>query len=661
MKYPMFGSAYYAEYLSHVKPEGNKSRTDLDLSLMAKAGMNTIRIAESTWSTEERSDGVFDFSYIDEVLSCAQKHGLNVIIGTPTYAVPSWLIKKFPDIMLTTKSGKIKYGPRQCIDVFNPDFKRYAERIIRRLIEHTASNPCVIGFQLDNETKHFDNFSPYAQKAFVAYLQKKYVTTEELNKDFTLHYWSNAISSWEDFPDLSNSINGNLLCEYEKFLRSSVTDYLKWQSEIIAEYKRKEQFITHNFDFEWRGYSFGVQPSVNHYDTSSSLTAAGCDIYHPSQDELTGAEIAFCGDSTRSLKNEPYFVMETESQGFKTWTPYPGQLRLQAYSHLASGALGLMYWNWHSIHNSFETYWKGVLGHDMIPGAIYKEASVIGQELKKLGGRICGIKKRNDAALITDNCSLTALKYFPIDEKLSYNNVVRYVYDSLYEMNVECDVVDINALDTSKYKLVIAPALYCISSANAKKLKDFVSSGGVLFATFKSFYADEKATAYSERVPYSLTDCFGMHYNLITQAKNLCVSDSNVHFYAELLEADKAAVVHNYEHKYWSPYAAVTRNVFGSGVSWYYGSYTDKTLLKETLRNVLQDAKIPVLEETFPIIVRSGTNEAGENVHFILNYSSNAASIKCQYDSAKDIITGESFEKNDDVSLSDWGVRVLAE
>gem|GEM_PF-5160511 len=54
----------------------------------------------------------------------------------------------------------------------------------------------------------------------------------------------------------------------------------------------------------------------------------------------------------RSLKNDNYLVMETEAQGFPGWTPYKGQLRQQAYSHLASGANSVMYWHWHSIHNT---------------------------------------------------------------------------------------------------------------------------------------------------------------------------------------------------------------------------------------------------------------------------------------------------------------------
>ena len=82
---------------------------------------------------------------------------------------------------------------------------------------------------------------------------------------------------------------------------------------------------------------------MNHYHAARALTIAGVDIYHPSQDELTGAEIAFGGDMTRSLKNDNYLVIETEAQGWPGWTPYRGQLRLQAYSHLASGADSVMY------------------------------------------------------------------------------------------------------------------------------------------------------------------------------------------------------------------------------------------------------------------------------------------------------------------------------
>ena len=153
-------------------------------------------------------------------------------------------------------------------------------------------------------------------------------------------------------------------------------DFLKWQADIISDYKRSDQFITNNLGFSWKkfgapiahdGYSYGVQRSINFYEASQSLTLAASDIYHPTQDQLTGAEISFGGDVTRSLKDNNYLVMECQAQAFKYWTPYPDQLKLHAFSHLASGALGILYWNWHSIHCGYETYWKGLLSHDLKP------------------------------------------------------------------------------------------------------------------------------------------------------------------------------------------------------------------------------------------------------------------------------------------------------
>ena len=51
----------------------------------------------------------------------------------------------------------------------------------------------------------------------------------------------------------------------------------------------------------------------------------------------------------------------------------------------ASGAALVSYWHWHSLHYGQETYWKGLLGHDLEPNRVYGEMSRVGQELKRLG------------------------------------------------------------------------------------------------------------------------------------------------------------------------------------------------------------------------------------------------------------------------------------
>lgn len=72
---------------------------------MKSVGMDVIRIAESTWSILEPVEDEFHFEYIKEAIEYASKIGLSIIIGTPTYAVPSWLVRKDSDVLVTRKDG----------------------------------------------------------------------------------------------------------------------------------------------------------------------------------------------------------------------------------------------------------------------------------------------------------------------------------------------------------------------------------------------------------------------------------------------------------------------------------------------------------------------------------------------------------------------------
>lgn len=661
----LFGSAYYLEYMPY-------DRLKEDIKIMKDAGMNTVRIAESTWSTLEPSNGKFDFTYIDKVLDIVKKEGMKAIIGTPTYAIPSWLANEDSDVMVTTKQGQAKYGHRQIMNITNNTFRFYAERVIRKLIEHTANIDCVIGFQIDNETKHYGIANEYVQKMFKEYLIEKFKTTENFNKTFGLAYWSNSISNWDDLPDMRGCINGGLASEFEKFQRTLAAQYLMWQSEIIKEYKRNDQFITHNFDFQWKkfgadiaqdGYSYGVQPDINHKEASKAVTIAGTDIYHPTQDDLTGAEIAFGGDEIRSLKNNNYLVLECQAQAFKYWTPYPGQLRLHAYSHLASGANGVMYWNWHSIHNGYETYWKGLLSHDLESNPTYEEACILGKELKELSKDLINLKKKNKVALVIDNESLTAFKWFPIDRDLSYNDVVRWMYDSLYEMNIECDVVFAKDLDISKYKVIVTPALYSTSEEVIYKLKSFVEDGGVLVSSFKSFVSDEHLSVYHHKQPHILHEAFGISYNQFTEPGKITLDGKKVEYWAELLNLEGAESLYKYEHKYWGKYSGITRNKFGKGHAYYVGCYTEKELLKEIYKKAMEDAElvdeIPAVE--WPIVIKNGENSLGKKLHYILHYSQENNELNCPYDNVNDILTDKVYKKGDVISLHDWDVIILEE
>ena len=686
MKKLLYGAAYYDEYMPY-------DRLQEDVAMMKKAGINTVRIAESTWSTCEPQEGVFDFSHVERVMDAMEEAGINVIIGTPTYAIPTWMVKSHPDVMAETVKGRGIYGARQIMDITHPVYRFYAERVIRKLMECTAHRKCVIGFQVDNETKYYGTAGKNVQEKFVKYLRKKFNNDlDAMNHEFGLDYWSNRINAWEDFPDVRGTINGSLGAEFEKFQRTLVDEFLSWQADIVNEYRREDQFITHNFDFEWRGYSYGVQPDVNHYHAAKALTIAGTDIYHPTQDDLTGAEIAFGGDMTRSLKRDNYLVLETEAQGYPGWTPYKGQLRLQAYSHLANGANSVMYWHWHSIHNSFETYWRGLLSHDMQENAPYREACIIGNEFSRLGSHLVNLKKKNDVAILVSNEALTALKWFGIeataagDHGIGYNDVVRWLYDTLFKMNIECDFVWPESDNLDQYKAIFVPALYAAPDELLERLKQYTANGGTLVATFKTAFANENVKVSHEMQPHILSNCFGINYQQFTFPKNVGltgsiigensiseidgrnvtketadVSVASAKVFMELLIPQEAEVLAFYDHYNWKEYAAITKNHYGKGTAIYIGCMTDNNTLKAVLTEALNSAEVEIPEYSWPVIVRKGTNDLGKCVRYILNYSAEEQNVVYHGADGTELFSEESVQDGESIAVLPWNLKIVEE
>lgn len=679
-----FGAAYYSEYLPY-------DRVEKDMEMMEKAGMNVIRIAESTWSTLEPQEGVYDFTHIDRMLDAAACHHISVIVGTPTYAVPTWLVKKYPDILAITQNGRERYGHRQNMDITNPDYLSHAERVIRVLMEHVKDVPHVIGYQLDNETKSYGTAGPRVQAMFVDYLKENFPDINDFNHEFGLDYWSNRVNDWDDFPDVRGTINQSLAAEFCKFQRSLVTKFLSWQADIVRKYKRDDQFITQNFDFDWTTHSIGYQSQVDQYDASRCMTVAGADIYHPSNEELTGAEITVCGNISRSLKKDNYLILETEAQGLTPWLPYPGQLRLQAYSHIANGSNSVMYWHWHSIHNAIESYWKGVLSHDFSENETYREAVVIGNEWKKIGSHLKNLKKENKIAIMLDNASLTGFTQFPLENAGAngYNTVMRWFSDALYRLNIEYDMISSKERDFSSYECLIVPALYSAPESLLLALDSYVRNGGHLITTFRSGFSDEYLKIYPDMQPHILHECLGLHYDQFTHPHHVDIvpvqSDvmaaAQKHFshpddsafsltssaceWMELITCDTAVPVLKYSHPAYERYAAAAKNQYGNGSTLYFGTmFENDELLESVLLSFLHETGFSGGDLSsdaphYPLIVKRGINDSGKELCYYLNYSKDPVSVTHHGKNGVELISEAAIVCGDKIDLGGWGVAVV--
>ncbi len=146
------GVDYYPE-------QWDSNLMDTDMDTIKEMGCNVIRIAEFSWHLMEKTEGQYDFSFFDQVISRAKEKELKVIMGTPTATIPAWLAKKHPSILSQFEIGQKRvFGVRHVYCFNSPEMYQYSEKIIRALVEHYKGEKQIAAWQMDNVSIGFLTF-----------------------------------------------------------------------------------------------------------------------------------------------------------------------------------------------------------------------------------------------------------------------------------------------------------------------------------------------------------------------------------------------------------------------------------------------------------------------------------------------------------------------
>jgi beta-galactosidase len=664
MKTILYGAAYYPEYMPY-------DRLDTDVELMQKAGINVVRVGESSWGLWEPQAGKFEYAWMDRVINRLHAAGIHVILGTPTYSIPAWMYKEHPEILIIQKGGqKMFYGLRQNTDLMNPTYRFYCERVIRKILEHYKDNPAIIGYQIDNETSAGEEANHDVQVGFEEYLKEKFKTVETLNRIWGLNYWGQRLNDWTELPPIDGILNPGWKLEWERYSQAETTDFLSWQASIVRQYLRPDQFITHDF-------AGPPKPVVNEQAVAKVLDIAAVNPYHRTQSEFTGETSSLEGDYVRSLKSTNYLVTETNAEAIgwdskEQFPPYDGQIRLDVYTHISSGANMVEYWHWHSLHYGQETYWKGVLGHDLQPGRVYEEVSRTAHELRRIGPQIVDLQRKNQVAMLYSDDSYYGTEFMKFSDKVNYLTILRQMYSALYRANVGLDFVFPDSTNFSDYKVIVVPPLYIASDDLLRRLSDYVRSGGNLVMAFKSGFCNEYSTVRWVMAPGPLREAAGFHYQEFSNLRKPLAlkgdpfhlgAENKVSDWAEMLIPDAAQPLAYYDDPFFGKYPAITRNTFGKGTFTYEGTVLSDRLQDSVLLEVLQHAGLTGPDQILPIAVRvkHGFNRDGKTVHFYLNYSSEPQTITYAYAAGMDLLTEKQASHGERIVLKPWDAAVIEE
>jgi beta-galactosidase len=674
----LYGAAYYNEYM----PGDQAARLEKDVALMKAAGLNVVRMGESTWSLWEPADGQFEYAWMDSVVDAMGKAGIKVILGTPTYSIPAWMAHQHPEILARYPGGRENsYGMRQNMDTDSPAYRFYAERLIRHIVAHYKNNPTVIGWQLDNETSSYDAANTDVFIGFQHYLEKKFVTPEALSKAWFLNYWGENLHTWEDLPIRDGAQSTGYKLEWSRWSQMRVTDFLRWQATLVRECAGPRQFVTTDFGGMMRH-------DVNEEAVTSFLDIPAVNIYHATQDHFDGSYQSLQSDFTRSLKHSNFLVTETNAQSIG-WTsasqfpPYDGQLREDVFTYLANGADMVEYWHWASIAANQETYWKGVLSHDLEPNRAYAEVSRTAHELEKIGPQVVGLKIHNDVAILWSRDSQNAISFMPFTSDAAlpwvpgrttadYTSLVKQLHKSLYDLNVGSDFVFPEAADFSAYKLLIVPALYIADNALLQKISDYVKNGGHVVMTFKSGFANENSAVRWMRAPGPLREAAGFSYQEFSNLeKPLALkgdpfhvgADNRASYWAEFLMPEHAKPLAYYDHPFFGKWPAITENNFGAGTLLYEGTYLSDALQTAVLKGELEKIGLAGPDQQLPpaVHVQHGVNRLGKRLHYYFNYSGAEVKVSYAYGAGMNLLDGKTVTNAAEFKLAPWDLAIIEE
>ena len=626
----MVGVAWYPE-------QWPEERWDRDLALMQAAHVGFVRIGEFAWSRMEPRDGDFQLDWLDRAVRAAERHGIRVVLGTPTAGPPAWLTSTFPETLRTRADGTLHgHGGRHQANVFNPRFRSLAGRIVDRMAARFGRDPNVIGWQLDNEPGG-DDFSAATRSLFQRWLERRYGTLDSLNARWATRYWSQTYSSWSQLPIPAGEANPGLMLAWRLFLSDGNRAYLRDQLDVVRSRAAPRQRVTTNLWIDARAkdsssYTPGLD-ELDLYTLNADLDFASWDVYVGSG-HLDPERFGMTHDIVRGLLGRNFWVMETQP-GTVNWSENNnsldrGETRALAWHAVGHGADAVGYWQWRSALNGQEQYHGAIVGPDGTKMPIYDEVAQIADEFRRAAPALTGTTVAAPVALINDYPSRWAIGWQRFAKDSIPANAMFDYYKPLRAVARAVDVISA-AKPIGGYGLVIAPALNLMTRATADNLVGYVRAGGHLVLGARSGMKDDDNGLWSQRQPGPLTALLGARVGQwYALERPVPVAGpwgaGTAATWGERLEpsAPDAEVVLRYgAGNGWlkGQPAAVTRRI-GRGRITYIGANLDARLTESIVRRLSLSAGVspplPQLPDGVDAAFREG---AGRRVLILTNYS----------------------------------------
>ena len=642
-----------------------------DMRIFRDARINSATVNVFSWAKLQPFEDEYNFSELDDIIDMLSKEGYDIVLATSTGALPAWMFKKYPEVARTDYQGRHhKFGHRHNACPNSLVFQKYASALVDQLAARYASNPHVVCWHISNEYGG-ECYCENCEKAFRVWLKKKYKTIDALNKAWNLEFWGHTVYEWDEIvlPNAlgdgmdteQNTAFAGLSVDYRRFNSDGMLGNFKMERDVIRRYN-KDALITTNL--------MGTYKGLDYFKWAKELDIVSWDNY-PGYN-TPWSYTAMCHDLMRGLKDGPFMLMEqTPSQ--QNWQPYnslkrPGQMRAQSYQTVAHGADTIQFFQLRRSVGGCEKFHGAVIAHVGTENTrVFREVKQLGEELEQLSPLLPGAANSAEVGIIFDWDNYWAFEYTSgPNVDLLYVDQIHQYYKYFYDRNIAVNMIPVDA-DFSRYKVIVAPVLYMIKPGMKEALEAFVANGGVLITTYMSGIVGETDNVYLGGYPGPLRALAGIWAEEIDalapeQTNTVRFTDGTTakcRIVCDLIHTEGAESLASYTSDFYEGMPAVTRNAYGSGITYYLATDMDETGIAKVLDRAMEDGNVTaVIAEPTPLEITKRTTEAA-TYYFVMNFRDETAPLPASLVGKLDLLTGKQTEAGE--LMNKFDVKIIQE
>lgn len=646
-----------------------------DFELFKEASINMLTLPVFSWAKFQSDEETYHFDWFDKILDKIRSAGMNLCFATSTAVQPAWMSRKYPEMLPVDFEGRRrKFGGRVKFCPNNRDYRRLSLKLVEKLMERYSSLPEIKIWHVGNE---YDNwcYCEQCENDFRDWLKNKYKTLDALNRAWYTNFWGHTLYAWEEIAapsELSEMWNDNgrlrtnfqvISLDYARFMSESIYQCYKAECDLIRQYSPNVP-ITTNF--------MGFFKPLDYFKWAEGIDIISWDSY-PAAGEPEYI-ISMRHDLMRSLKRGKPFLLMEQTPSQQNWQPFnsikrPGVMRLQSYQAIAKGADSVMFFQMRRSIGACEKFHSAVIDHvGTSETRVFRECAALGDELKRIGGRILGSTVTNRAAIIFDWENWWALEYSSgPSNHLDYLKQVESFYQLFNHLKVGVDFVHPES-DLSQYELVVAPCLYMLSLRGADNITAFTRDGGSLVTTFLSSIVDDSDRVHPGGYPGPLKEVLGIwveEFDALPPGKSNSVSftgfereSSRCDLICDVIHCRGAETLAVYNDDYYKGFPAVTRHQYGGGEALYIGTALSRDALEFLLKEKILKSQHPLWKK---VTVRDNVegeirSHKDEDLLFLLNHG-DRQNVKLSI-SFEELITGQIVSGTMEIPAGE--VRILS-